>query len=276
MDQVYARLKRLRKSPYRRVVSGQKLFEIDVPEVSSCVEYDPSTLLDDGEWFKVSDFRETEFCLDVLNGGDLASVDIPEITKDQFADISHLLSVQNEQYFFQRVRPSVILRRKSIVFGDVATLEKPSNRILVNPLPDAIFVPESNALLFCDLATVSPIFPGIDVLYKQATDEEVQEFLSSEFVAADLQPVDVSKPNRKRIALAIDSLNEMSLADRNRVFSYIGDYSEGKLKYDSKSGVFNITNDDELKTLLYGIGQRFYTTLVGDEKRLANSIVKLS
>lgn len=276
MDQVYARLKRLRKSPYRRVVSGQKLFEIDVPEVSSCGEYDPSTLLDDGEWFKVSDFRETEFCLDVLNGGDLASVDIPEITKGQFVDISHLLSVQNEQYFFQRIRPSVILRRKSIVFGDVATLEKPSNRILVNSLPDAIFVPESNALLFRDLATVSPIFPGIDVLYKQATEEEVQEFLSSEFVAADLQPVDVSKPNRKRIALAIDSLNEMSLADRNRVFSYIGDYSEGKLKYDSKSGVFNITNDDELKTLLYGIGQRFYTTLVGDEKRLANSIVRLS
>lgn len=35
------------------------------------------------------------------------------------------------------------------------------------------------------------------------------------------------------------------------------------------------SNDEELKFLLYGIEQRFYTTILGDEKRLANSIQTL-
>jgi hypothetical protein len=35
---------------------------------------------------------------------------------------------------------------------------------------------------------------------------------------------------------------------------------------------FLSSSDDELKFLLYGIEQRFYTTMFGQEKRLANSI----
>ena len=33
---------------------------------------------------------------------------------------------------------------------------------------------------------------------------------------------------------------------------------------------------NELKMLLYGIEQRFYTTPVGGEKRLANSVITLN
>ncbi|OZC63299.1 hypothetical protein CH276_13230 [Rhodococcus sp. 06-470-2] len=276
MDQVYARLKRLRRAPFRRVISGTKLFDVDVPESGFCVEYDPSTLLDDDEWFKISDFREREFFLNILDDNDLVSADMAELAKNQFGNISFLMSVQDENYFFQRVRPSVLLRRKSIVFGDVAFLEEPSNRIIVNPLPDAIFAPESDILLFRDLAAVSPIFPGIDALYRLATDEQVQAFLNSDFINSNIRPADVSKPNRKRIALAIDSLGLMSSAEQKSVLSYISEYSEGKLSLDPKSGTFNVSNDEELKILVYGIEQRFYTTMVGKEKRLANSIVKIS
>lgn len=274
MDQIYARIKRLRNDPYRRIVSGQKLFDLDTVSVDSCDEYDPSTLLDEGEWYKIADFLEKEFSLQILDGG-LVSADVHELVKGEFDKISYLMSVQGGTYFFQRVRSSALLRRKLIAFGDVATLEEPSSRIVVNPQPDAIFVPESNALLFRDLAAISPIFPGIDTLYRQATDEQVAEFLGYDFIETDLQPISVSKANRKRIALAMDSLSEMSSADRDEIFAYIGDYTESKLKFDSDAGVFTVANDEELKILVYGIEQRFYTTLIGSEKRLANSIVKL-
>jgi hypothetical protein len=36
---------------------------------------------------------------------------------------------------------------------------------------------------------------------------------------------------------------------------------------------FEVGTEDELKMLLYGIEQRFYTTIVGGEKRIANSVV---
>ena len=67
----------------------------------------------------------------------------------------------------------------------------------------------------------------------------------------------------------------MSETDREGVFEYIGEYSDGKLQFDAESGVFTVATDDELKTLVYGIEQRFYTTVVGSERRLANSIVKI-
>lgn len=274
MDQIYARIKRLRNNPFRRAVSGDKLFDFDVPDPGSCTEYDPNTLLDEDAWYKISDFRAKPYCLDVLKE-DVVSADIPELAKDQFEIISYLMSIQSGNFLFQRVRPSSLLRRKSIVFGDVAALEKPSNRIIINPQPDAVFVSESNVLLFRDLASISPIFSGIDILYREATDDQVQEFLNNEFIATDLAPAAVSKPNRKRIALAMDTLSKMSEADRGSVFTYIGDYSDGKLEFDAQSGVFAVATDDELKTLVYGIEQRFYTTMVGSERRLANSIVKI-
>ena len=43
----------------------------------------------------------------------------------------------------------------------------------------------------------------------------------------------------------------------------------------SKDGIYEITNNKDLEYLLYGIEQRFYTTKVGDERRIANSIIKL-
>jgi len=274
MDQIYARIKRLRTAPYRRVVSGEKLFEVEVAEANSCIEYDPSTLLDDDEWYKISGFTGRAFCLPMLLTG-LTSVDVDELSKDQFDNITYLVSVQDEHYFFQRVRPNAIMRRKTIVFGDAAVLEKPSNRIVINPQPDAIFIPDSDVLLFRDLAAIAPIFPGVDELFREATDSQVQEFLDYDFLTTELQAVDISKPNRKRIALALDTLSSMSGPDRDYVFTYIHEYSVDRLPFDSKTGVFTVSTDDELKTLVYGIEQRFYTTQVGSEKRLANSIVRI-
>ena len=37
----------------------------------------------------------------------------------------------------------------------------------------------------------------------------------------------------------------------------------------------NEFSEKELKELIYGIEQRYYTTEIGNEKRLANSVIKL-
>ena len=38
---------------------------------------------------------------------------------------------------------------------------------------------------------------------------------------------------------------------------------------------FIVKSNEDLSLVLYGIGQRFYTTPVGGEKRIANSVIKL-
>jgi hypothetical protein len=271
MDQIYSRIKRLRTAPYRRVVSGERLFDVDVPNPDSHAEYDPSTMLDEDEWHKISGFKERDFCLPVLQTG-LTSADVPELEKHQFEKMAFLMSIQDGDYYFQRVRPAALIRRKSIVFGDAASIERPSNRLVINPLPDAIFIAESDVLLFRDLAAITPIFTGIDELFREATDAQVEEFLSHDFIATEIEPSAVSKPNRKRIALAMDSLGKFSATEREEVIAYICDYSRDRLQFDIGTGVFTVSNEDELKMLVYGIEQRFYTTTVGSERRLANSV----
>ncbi|MFM9379113.1 ATP F0F1 synthase synthase [Gordonia sp. VNK21] len=276
MDQIYAKVKRLRKAPFRRLISDRKLFEMDPPEPSLCREYDPRTLLDDDEWYSVSGFRAREFFPIYLKDETTVSADCPELTKEQFENITLLMSSQNNAFFFQRVRPTSFVKRKCIKFGDAAFIEEASSsRVVINSIPDAIYVPSRDVVMFRDLAAVSPLFQGIDQLFKVATDEQVSEFLDYEFVSASIPVASVAKPNRKRIALALEALGAMSESDRGDVIDYINEYCGEKLEFDEVKRQFKVETDEDLKTLIYGVEQRFYTTPVGAERRLANSVVSL-
>lgn len=73
--------------------------------------------------------------------------------------------------------------------------------------------------------------------------------------------------------MALDTLKGYNESDQKRIFKYIAKYSN---IYDSAHNKFNIGNEAQLKYLLWGIEQRFYTTVVGNEKRAANSVITLS
>lgn len=275
MNQIYARLKRLRAAPFRRVISGEALFGQEFPLLDACAEYDASTLLESDEWFKVSDFSERAFFPEFLNQP-LNSTEVDELRKSEFGSISYLMSVEEGNYCFQRVKPALVVRRKVLGYGDAAYLEQPETRIVINERPDAVYIPASNALLFRDLAAVAPLFSGIDELFREATDEQVSEFLQADFVTSDMRSSSVSKPNRKRIALAMETLSKLAPADRTEVIRYTRGYSDDRLVFEEESETFVITSDEDLKMLLYGIEQRYYTTIVGAERRLANSIIRLT
>lgn len=275
MNHLYGRIKRLRNEPFRKIVSGKRAFDDEIPADSVRVAYDPSTSLEDGDWFQILNFREKEFfpqALEFLSN----TADVAELEKGQFSKISALVSVQDGNQFLQRVRPSSFLRRKAIVYGDVAKIEEAHDRIVLNQWPDAIYLPKEDALLFRDLATVAPLFPGIDQLFKVATDDQVIEFFDNSFIETELTADMVSQPNRKRIALAMKTLENISATDRSEIFDYLSEYTNDNLKFDSSTGTFTVDTDEALKSLLFGIEQRYYTTPIGSEKRLANSIVKLS
>lgn len=150
---------------------------------------------------------------------------------------------------------------------------------MINEQPDAIYFKQSDTLVFRNLATISSIFKDIDALYREATQQETEVFLQSEFINLknDYDANKVSKLNRKRIALAMDSLAKMSDQDKVDILDYIVEYCKETLKFDQTFNKFEISTDDNLKHLLFGIEQRFYTTQYGKkERRLANSIQTLT
>lgn len=50
------------------------------------------------------------------------------------------------------------------------------------------------------------------------------------------------------------------------MFDYVNDYCSQQITFDHKGKNFEINNDNDLKFLLYGIEQRFYTRPFGKEK----------
>lgn len=153
-------------------------------------------------------------------------------------------------------------------------VEESESRLVINKIPDAVYYKTSDSLIFRNLATISSIFRGIDELYKEATSEEVKKFLDESFIELTnaYSVNNVSKTNRKRIGLAMATLKAMSTDDKTTMLSYIDEYCKEKLKFDQGSQKFSISTDNDLKLLLYGIEQRFYTTPFGQERRLANSV----
>ena len=82
----------------------------------------------------------------------------------------------------------------------------------------------------------------------------------------------ISIPNRKRIALALSQLRNFEDDQKEIIFDSIKEYCPNLVTASDK---FQISSEDDLKLLLYGIGQRFYTTPDGKEKRIANSIIPM-
>lgn len=273
MNHVLARVKRLTKKPFFKIVSNYTLYEKVHVNLDNCVVYSSDHNLDEDSWFKVEEFSEQAFCLDLLKA-DFDSKDYDNLNKNQFSKISYIFSVQDEDFYFQKITSSLFITKKFIGFGEVANIEEGKDRLIVNERPDAIYFKGPDVLIFRNLAAISGIFKGIDVLYREATQQETEDFLRKDFIGLknNYDGSKVSKPNRKRIALAMDSLGKLSDQERVDILAYIGDYCSEKLNFVEATKKFEISTDDELKLLLYGIEQRFYTTLFGKEKRLANSI----
>ena len=74
--------------------------------------------------------------------------------------------------------------------------------------------------------------------------------------------------------MAMQTLSKFSAEERSQIHSYIREYCPN-LGYSEDDMSFKIENENDLKVLIFGIEQRYYTTRIGSERRLANSVLTL-
>ena len=276
MSVIYVKLKqRTSNNKYRKVLSTDEVIYRRMSLlINSCVPYAPSATLEEGEWFYVSEARSQGYANELLNR-QFESVDFDSLGLQDFGAIDFLFVDEHEGLYFQKVSKAKLIARKSVLcIGEGFQYKQDRKELVINDCPDAIYSRSEDRLYFRKLESITSIFKGIDQLFREATDEEVFDFLRNDFISlrADYDVSNVKTPNRKRIALAKNTLERLTEVDRGRIFSYIGEYCPD---LSQNNGTFEIGTEDELKMLLYGIEQRFYTTLVGGEKRLANSVIPL-
>lgn len=276
MDNICAKLKQREKNKYRTLISvDNKLYSIPPITEDLATTYTPSTLLEEGEWFCVKDASKTDYFIDLPSSTD-TSIDFQTLDRKDFTRIDFIFVLSDNYIAFQNISKSKLLsKRRVFALGEAYEFQDGCNEIVINDLPDALYDKSNDTLYFKRLESITSIFRGIDQLYREATEEETTQFLNNDFInlKGGYSANNVKTPNRKRIALAMKTLNELDEKDQKNIFAYIGDYCP-ELRVSENS--FDIGSEEDMKKLLFGIEQRFYTTPIGGEKRIANSIISLS
>lgn len=260
-----------RNGDYFKVISNSEVYELP-DDLDNPREYDTDYKLEDDEWFAITEFSEKEYCIDFLTRR-FISTDYNQLPRAQYTNIEYLVAYQTGYYCFQKLTSSQVINRRYFSMSEQPELVTNAPIILINQVPDAIYHKEEDILYFKRLTSITTIFKGIYELYREATQEETEEFLENDFInlADDYSAENVKKANRKRIAMARETIARFTPAEKQDIFGYIREYCE-ELVFDENDSNFSVSNEEDLKKLLYGIEQRYYTTRIGGERRLANSV----
>lgn len=255
-----------------KVLSAKdEIFE--VPDLSHFVKYSNKHILEDEEWFVLDKFKSkryrNEFIDDSFN-----STNYNQIVKNQYQKIEYFCSKQNNYFLFQKLTPVRILQKKWFKISDAPSLEIDAPIIVLNDFVDAAYELAVDKLYFKKIEAIKSMFDGIEELYREATQKEVDTFLREDFIVLkdSFDGTKVKTANRKRIAMAIDALKDFTKEDKKQIFEYIKEYCED---VPVEGNAFAVSSEEHLKNILYGIDQRYYTTPIGHEKRIANSVLKI-
>lgn len=291
MDYLLAKI-RGRGAGLSMVLSDQTVFE-DIPNFTNARTYDDDYKLRDEEWFVVNEFSTKPYCLDVLKNDFDATV-YSNLSKQLYRKIAYVISVQEDEegnliYIFQNVTSSLLLsKQKFISFGpidiavagvnntDQASLVNNENILVLKNIPDCYYVKAEDKLFFRNLSSITSVFNGINELYNEATDEEVQTLFDMEMInlGADFGVDKVRIPNRRKIKEALIKYESFSEERKRLLPLYVGKYCPRL--FDENTQKFNINSEKELTELLNGMNQRYYTTEIDGEKRIANSVTVVS
>ncbi|MDD3479525.1 MAG: hypothetical protein PHI42_03975 [Paludibacteraceae bacterium] len=240
--------------------------------------YDSNYKLEDDEWFHIPNFSTTNYCIDILTKP-FISTEYNQISGTQLEKINYLIAhqqISNDTYFlFQKINTAQIVKKHWFEISDAPALET-KTIVIVNDIADAIYSKNNDILYFKRLTSLTSIFNGISELYRVATQAETENFLNEDFINLedDFSTENVGTANRKRIAMAVDTFKSFTIPEKKVIFDYIKDYCSD-IPFDNTTKKFSVKDEEGLKHLLWGIEQRYYTTKVGGEKRVANSVSKV-
>lgn len=241
-------------------------------DLSSSTPYSDQTLLEDGEWYSIESFTETDFSNDFISlVSPIDTTPLNQIQEASYEKIKYLCYENDGKKYFQKSLSSSILKRKWFTVSEQPVFESNKKIITLSPNPDAVYDIALDKLYFKDISRIKAIFHGIESLYREATQTEVNDFLDQDFIelTESYTAEQVKVPNRKRIAQLTEKISDFSEEDKQHIFAYIHDYRP-EVNFDA--GVFTIEYEDDLTAVLYGIDERYYTTDIGHEKRIANSV----
>ena len=262
---------------YKVLSKEEPIYEPGLLNFEHNCEFAEGADLDDDEWFKLEMFNEKPYFLTFL-GEDIAAAQYNQLPEDRYADITYLVAIQDNgnTFCYQRLTSQSVLKKKLLSISKAPVIKKLEKTILMEDLPHSVYKKDERCLYFKRLSAITSVFPGIDDLYREATQEETASFMASPFMEEEgqIEQDKISSANRKRLHAAAEKLSHLTPKQQNRILDYIHKY-KSDIPYNEATKKYSITNNTELQFFLWGIEERYFSTITRREKRVARSILKL-
>lgn len=258
------------KSEYKNILSQtDKILDTFDLITIDAVDFSASHKLEDEEWFQIKDFSKKDFYIEQCSD-DYSTASLSQINNDDYKKISCICILQENERHFQRITPALFVNRKTLLdYSGAPKIIENRKQIEIRKESDAIYLNDSNTLYFKSISKIKSIFPGIEILHREATQPEVNTFLSNNFISLSDYPAEsVGTQNRKRIAdigLKFENLNKEK---QKKLIKY----AKEKSGIDIENDAFVIDSEADLKNLLYAMDQRYYYADIYEENRIANSV----
>lgn len=272
MDFLFVKTKGKRGS-FFKVLSDQQVY-CDIPSFEDNRPYNDEVRLLENQWFVLANFSQKEYAPSLVKD-EFNAAQWSQIDRANYGRIDYIVSVQDDgnQLIFQNITSSLIYKRQNwLSLDDQPSLLNKAHLLVIHNQADAYYQRNNDCLYFQRLSSITNIFPGINELYNEATDDEVDLVLSLPIlnVVPDFTKDKVKTANRRKIREALDMYNQYNNQQKEQLPLYMQKYCP-RLSFDSVSGRFDIIDEKTLTLLLNGLCQRYYTTEISQEKKVALS-----
>ncbi len=245
---------------------------------SSSQEYSPDEHLGEKEWYAQPDFRlkfgdkKFENFLKLRN----SDVNIDTLTKEEFSRVEWSCCTVCGKLYFQRFQKSSMIEKTGFfaLRSDFQFL-RDVKVLVINPIPDAIYDPKMDILYFRKLDVVAGIFKGARKICEEASEAQVKEFLGDSLfsIGKEFQKDKISLTNQRKIRTALGQLSSFrNVHCKGELLQYFRFYSPELV---TAGNTIKIGSQTDLRDVLYGIDERFYTTEFNKTKRVASAVRKL-
>ena len=189
---------KIKKSTNLQTVISNSNQELITFDELDRVDYSPNTLIEKDQCYQITGFSERNFCPDFLKRT-FGSVGYSQWEKSNIK-IDYILNTDGEKFYFQKFVPSQFVKKTFLAIDEPRFIN--DKIIAINKYATAYYNRADDVLLFKKFEDLKKIFAGIEELYREATQQEIDTFLSNSLF--NIKSYDKNKMgsmNRKRIAL---------------------------------------------------------------------------
>jgi hypothetical protein len=247
-----------------------------IPKIVTAVPFQvENRILLEGEWYFIVLTEEQK---EEMLGGYVSEADglvLDTIIPEQYTEVKVLYSVSGEDKLFTKITSRHVQQgSRYIVLEEKPKVVEQGNALLFTGEVDAYWT--GTRLYFKKFTVARSLFPGIQKVYKEATEEEANEFLSSNlFTLKDEMSSDfISLRNRKRIADIIEA-EVIDLKDPEVCKNYLIYAKQYELDLEIEDDKISLIDNSDVEKVINLLGESFYTTDVTGEKREIRTSKKL-